>query len=140
MILQETTARLLFMAVRWVRCLAPFQTLSKHDQVGNNNTSVIGMIMNLHQVLNTSILLIFFNLNINKCDYGTYLTANIKYRYMNFIFLYLYVYIIRGKNVLTQVFLCYHNNNSYCCYKSRGKNCFCCIWLSGRYPGTCHHF
>ncbi|XP_065156824.1 protein dissatisfaction [Atheta coriaria] len=32
-ILQETTARLLFMAVRWVRCLAPFQTLSKHDQL-----------------------------------------------------------------------------------------------------------
>ncbi|XP_068910730.1 protein dissatisfaction isoform X2 [Tenebrio molitor] len=31
--LQETTARLLFMAVRWVRCLAPFQTLSKHDQL-----------------------------------------------------------------------------------------------------------
>lgn len=30
---QETTARLLFMAVRWVRCLAPFQTLSKHDQL-----------------------------------------------------------------------------------------------------------
>ncbi|XP_050303171.1 protein dissatisfaction isoform X2 [Anthonomus grandis grandis] len=31
--LQETTARLLFMAVRWVRCLAPFQTLSKNDQL-----------------------------------------------------------------------------------------------------------
>lgn len=31
-ILQETTARLLFMAVRWVRCLVPFQTLSKADQ------------------------------------------------------------------------------------------------------------
>lgn len=31
-ILQETTARLLFMAVRWVRCLVPFQTLSKNDQ------------------------------------------------------------------------------------------------------------
>ncbi|XP_072395297.1 protein dissatisfaction [Diabrotica undecimpunctata] len=31
--LQETTARLLFMAVRWVRCLTPFQTLSKHDQL-----------------------------------------------------------------------------------------------------------
>ncbi|CAO1348729.1 unnamed protein product [Diamesa tonsa] len=30
--LQETTARLLFMAVRWVRCLVPFQTLSKTDQ------------------------------------------------------------------------------------------------------------
>ncbi|XP_055386144.1 protein dissatisfaction [Condylostylus longicornis] len=30
--LQETTARLLFMAVRWVRCLMPFQTLSKNDQ------------------------------------------------------------------------------------------------------------
>ena len=29
---QETTARLLFMAVRWVRCLVPFQTLSKTDQ------------------------------------------------------------------------------------------------------------
>lgn len=33
MFLQETTARLLFMAVRWVRCLAPFQTLSKQDQL-----------------------------------------------------------------------------------------------------------
>jgi hypothetical protein len=32
---KETTARLLFMAVRWVRCLAPFQTLSKRDQVGD---------------------------------------------------------------------------------------------------------
>ncbi|XP_018318475.1 nuclear receptor subfamily 2 group E member 1 [Agrilus planipennis] len=32
-ILQETTARLLFMAVRWVRCLPPFQTLSKNDQL-----------------------------------------------------------------------------------------------------------
>ncbi|KAF6208428.1 hypothetical protein GE061_016884 [Apolygus lucorum] len=32
-VLQETTARLLFMAVRWVRCLAPFQTLSKRDQL-----------------------------------------------------------------------------------------------------------
>lgn len=32
-VLQETTARLLFMAVRWVRCLAPFQTLSKDDQL-----------------------------------------------------------------------------------------------------------
>ncbi|CAH1184281.1 unnamed protein product, partial [Phyllotreta striolata] len=32
-LLQETAARLLFMAVRWVRCLAPFQTLSKHDQL-----------------------------------------------------------------------------------------------------------
>ncbi|XP_055597206.1 protein dissatisfaction-like isoform X2 [Uranotaenia lowii] len=31
-ILQETTARLLFMSVRWVRCLIPFQTLSKADQ------------------------------------------------------------------------------------------------------------
>lgn len=31
-VLQETTARLLFMAVRWVRCLVPFQTLSKYDQ------------------------------------------------------------------------------------------------------------
>jgi len=30
--LQETTARLLFMAVRWVKCLMPFQTLSKNDQ------------------------------------------------------------------------------------------------------------
>ncbi|PNF28626.1 hypothetical protein B7P43_G09392 [Cryptotermes secundus] len=30
---KETTARLLFMAVRWVRCLAPFQTLSKRDQL-----------------------------------------------------------------------------------------------------------
>ena len=31
--LQETTARLLFMAVRWVKCLAPFQTLSLRDQL-----------------------------------------------------------------------------------------------------------
>ncbi|KAJ6633167.1 Protein dissatisfaction [Pseudolycoriella hygida] len=31
-VLQETSARLLFMAVRWVRCLMPFQTLSKNDQ------------------------------------------------------------------------------------------------------------
>ncbi len=31
--LQETAARLLFMAVRWVKCLAPFQTLSARDQV-----------------------------------------------------------------------------------------------------------
>lgn len=30
--LQETTARLLFMAIRWIRCLMPFQTLSKTDQ------------------------------------------------------------------------------------------------------------
>ncbi|XP_014086241.3 protein dissatisfaction [Bactrocera oleae] len=30
--LQETTARLLFMAVRWVKCLMPFQTLTKNDQ------------------------------------------------------------------------------------------------------------
>ncbi|XP_044584529.1 protein dissatisfaction-like isoform X2 [Cotesia glomerata] len=33
-ILQETTARLLFMAVKWVRCLVPFQTLFKDDQLG----------------------------------------------------------------------------------------------------------
>ncbi|XP_012286480.1 nuclear receptor subfamily 2 group E member 1 [Orussus abietinus] len=32
-VLQETTARLLFMSVRWVRCLGPFQTLSKEDQL-----------------------------------------------------------------------------------------------------------
>ena len=32
-IFQETTARLLFMAVRWVRCIPPFQTLSKNDQL-----------------------------------------------------------------------------------------------------------
>ncbi|XP_034245012.1 nuclear receptor subfamily 2 group E member 1 [Thrips palmi] len=32
-VLQETTARLLFMAVQWVRSLAPFQTLSKKDQL-----------------------------------------------------------------------------------------------------------
>ncbi|TRY77397.1 hypothetical protein TCAL_00146, partial [Tigriopus californicus] len=31
--LQETSARLLFMAVRWVKCLAPFQTLSLKDQM-----------------------------------------------------------------------------------------------------------
>ncbi|CAG7785389.1 unnamed protein product, partial [Allacma fusca] len=31
--LQETSARLLFMAVRWVKCLGPFQTLSKRDQL-----------------------------------------------------------------------------------------------------------
>ncbi|GBP47772.1 Photoreceptor-specific nuclear receptor [Eumeta japonica] len=31
-LLQETSARLLFMAVRWVRCLAPFQALAAHDQ------------------------------------------------------------------------------------------------------------
>ncbi|OXA56108.1 Nuclear receptor subfamily 2 group E member 1 [Folsomia candida] len=30
---QETSARLLFMAVRWVKCLGPFQTLSKRDQL-----------------------------------------------------------------------------------------------------------
>uniref|UniRef100_T1JH33 Nuclear receptor subfamily 2 group E member 1 n=1 Tax=Strigamia maritima TaxID=126957 RepID=T1JH33_STRMM len=30
--LQETTARLLFMVVQWVKCLSPFQTLSKDDQ------------------------------------------------------------------------------------------------------------
>lgn len=33
LITQETTARLLFMAVRWVRCLPPFQTISKDDQL-----------------------------------------------------------------------------------------------------------
>lgn len=33
--LQETSARLLFMAVRWVKCLAPFQTLSVRDQVSS---------------------------------------------------------------------------------------------------------
>ncbi|XP_043271383.1 protein dissatisfaction [Venturia canescens] len=32
-LLQETTARLLFMAVRWVRCLMHFQTLSKDDEL-----------------------------------------------------------------------------------------------------------
>ncbi|XP_034940790.1 nuclear receptor subfamily 2 group E member 1 [Chelonus insularis] len=32
-VLQETTARLLFMAVKWVRSLAPFQTLSKDDRL-----------------------------------------------------------------------------------------------------------
>ncbi|KAG7306053.1 hypothetical protein JYU34_008629 [Plutella xylostella] len=32
-LLQETSARLLFMAVRWVRCLAPFQALSSLDQL-----------------------------------------------------------------------------------------------------------
>ncbi|XP_023324316.1 nuclear receptor subfamily 2 group E member 1 [Eurytemora carolleeae] len=31
--LQETAARLLFMAVRWARCLTPFQTLTQEDQV-----------------------------------------------------------------------------------------------------------
>lgn len=31
--LQETTARLLFMAVRWVKCLTPFQSLTRHDQL-----------------------------------------------------------------------------------------------------------
>ncbi|XP_018026955.2 protein dissatisfaction-like [Hyalella azteca] len=31
-IFQETTARLLFMMVRWIRSLAPFQTLSRQDQ------------------------------------------------------------------------------------------------------------
>ncbi|XP_069164432.1 protein dissatisfaction isoform X1 [Procambarus clarkii] len=31
-IFQETTARLLFMMVRWIRSLAPFQTLSRSDQ------------------------------------------------------------------------------------------------------------
>ncbi|XP_045110652.1 protein dissatisfaction-like [Portunus trituberculatus] len=31
-IFQETTARLLFMMVRWIRSLAPFQTLSRTDQ------------------------------------------------------------------------------------------------------------
>jgi len=30
---QETTARLLFVAVRWVRCRSPFQTLCKRDQM-----------------------------------------------------------------------------------------------------------
>ncbi|KAL4716363.1 hypothetical protein ACJJTC_006725 [Scirpophaga incertulas] len=32
-LLQETSARLLFMAVRWVRCLAPFQALATGDQL-----------------------------------------------------------------------------------------------------------
>ena len=32
-IFQETTARLLFMAVRWVCCLPLFQSLSKNDQL-----------------------------------------------------------------------------------------------------------
>jgi hypothetical protein len=32
-VVQETSARLLFMAVRWVRWLAPFQTLSRADQL-----------------------------------------------------------------------------------------------------------
>lgn len=31
--LQEITARLLFMVIRWVKCLPTFQTLSKTDQV-----------------------------------------------------------------------------------------------------------
>lgn len=30
---QEITARLLFMVIRWVRCLPTFQTLTKTDQV-----------------------------------------------------------------------------------------------------------
>ena len=34
--LQETAARLLFMAVRWAKCLAPFQTLSSSDQVSEH--------------------------------------------------------------------------------------------------------
>ena len=32
--LQEATARLLFMAIKWVKCLAPFQSLTLSDQVG----------------------------------------------------------------------------------------------------------
>ena len=35
----ETTARLLFMVVRWVRGLAPYQTLSARDQVGAEGVS-----------------------------------------------------------------------------------------------------
>ena len=35
--LQETAARLLFMAVRWAKCLAPFQTLSEGDQVSDDH-------------------------------------------------------------------------------------------------------
>lgn len=32
-LVKETAARLLFMAVRWVKCLVPFQTLTPRDQV-----------------------------------------------------------------------------------------------------------
>lgn len=63
-VLQETTARLLFMAVRWVRCLVPFQTLSKNDQqlllqvkfnrfdfYNHNNKSIYFLIFQLMQFL-----------------------------------------------------------------------------------------
>ena len=39
--LQETAARLLFMAVRWAKCLAPFQTLSEGDQVTSSCHSAV---------------------------------------------------------------------------------------------------
>ena len=39
--LQETAARLLFMAVRWAKCLAPFQTLSEGDQVSCSHSLTI---------------------------------------------------------------------------------------------------
>lgn len=35
--LQEITARLLFMVIRWVKCLPTFQTLSKTDQVNTDS-------------------------------------------------------------------------------------------------------
>ena len=31
--LQEATARLLFVAIKWVKCLGPFQSLALSDQV-----------------------------------------------------------------------------------------------------------
>ena len=39
--LQENAARLLFMAVRWVKCLAPFQTLSLKDQVNKSHCQML---------------------------------------------------------------------------------------------------
>lgn len=41
--LQETAARLLFMAVRWAKCLAPFQTLTSGDQVALSLTPSSGV-------------------------------------------------------------------------------------------------
>lgn len=61
---QETTARLLFMAVRWVRCLAPFQTLSKRDQVSKMYFDH-KIILNSYTFKN---ILFTYNLNFSYCS------------------------------------------------------------------------
>lgn len=126
-VLQETTARLLFMAVRWVRCLMPFQTLSKNDQ------QLLLQVRNLilifsnfsHNYLLLLLLLLGFYLFVNS------LALDFQFKLWNFL-----------SGLSPDEKNCYIMFSIIQFFERRnhGKNCFFWTWHNGVCRGIWAHY